>query len=70
MGFVIARQRQNYKGVVYMRGRPVRDDDPFVKANPHLFMSIEEAAGVEDATATPGSKRSTRRSTAKKATED
>ena len=61
----------SYKGTVYGRSA-VYDDDPAVKALPHLFEDIggpknAPEAPVERATARPGEKRTTKRA-AKKAT--
>lgn len=55
------RHPEHGEYVVPNPAQPYRDDDPLVAAYPWLFVSDEQAAGVEQATAAPGEKRVTRR---------
>lgn len=61
--------------VVLRRGEAWHADDPFVKANKHLFADeptvvmgspVKSSRAVESASAVPGEKRTTRRGPAKK----
>lgn len=43
------------------RNQPWSDDDPLVIERPHLFASLEELSGVEQASSAPGERRRSRR---------
>lgn len=43
------------------RNQPWPEDDPLVEAKPHLFATVEELAGVEQASSAPGERRRSRR---------
>jgi len=47
--------------VMLRRNQPWPEDDPLVLARPHLFATLEELSGVEQASAGPGERRRTRR---------
>lgn len=43
------------------RNQPWPDDDPLVLRYPHLFATLEELTGVEQASSAPGERRRSRR---------
>lgn len=43
------------------RNQPWPDDDPLVVARPHLFATLDDLTGVEQASSVPGERRRSRR---------
>lgn len=47
--------------IMLRRNQPWPDDDPLVLLRPHLFATLEELSGVEQASSAPGERRRTKR---------